>query len=255
MAVLPGENGTRPGSRPSPVPTVAYRSTGDLLVHLSLGRFRRPPISALPSGLQRDIRSSFGSYFERLPAGRRPAVPGRQCRRRQRRLPPLPVGNLLPNALYVHRTALESLDPLLRVFEGFSRAYLGEIEGADDQLHRHSGKVSYLAYPDFDADPHPALLRSIKLNPRTRRSLVREALAGSLRGAGALAGIAAGCGETQDRSVPHLAGRPDPDPPDRPGGAGRAAGRDGNDRHPGRMGGSPARAGLCPPRASAGPSR
>ena len=36
------------------------------------------------------------------------------------------------------------------------------------KLHRQSGKVSYLVYPDFDADPHPALLRSIKLSLRTR---------------------------------------------------------------------------------------
>jgi hypothetical protein len=32
------------------------------------------------------------------------------------------VGKLLPNALYVHRTALESLDPLQRVYEGCARA-------------------------------------------------------------------------------------------------------------------------------------
>ena len=58
---------------------------------------------------------------------------------------------------------------MLRVYEGCARTYLGEIEGANlVKLHRHSGKVSYLAYPDFDADPHPALLRSIKLNLRTR---------------------------------------------------------------------------------------
>ena len=31
-----------------------------------------------------------------------------------------------------------------------------------------TGKVSYLVYPDFDADPHPALLKSIKLSLRTR---------------------------------------------------------------------------------------
>jgi DNA phosphorothioation-associated putative methyltransferase len=79
------------------------------------------------------------------------------------------IGKLLPNALYVHRTALEALDPLLRVYEGCARAYLGEIDGADlIKLHRPSGKVSYLVYPDFDADPHPALLRSIKLDLRTR---------------------------------------------------------------------------------------
>ncbi len=75
----------------------------------------------------------------------------------------------MPNALYVHRNALEALDPLLRVYEGCARAYLGEIEGANlIKLHRQSGKVSYLAYPDFDSDPHPALLRSVKLSLRSR---------------------------------------------------------------------------------------
>ena len=65
--------------------------------------------------------------------------------------------------------ALESLDPLLGVYEGCARAYLGEIDGANlIKLHRHSGKVSYLVYPDFETDPHPALGRSVKLSLRTR---------------------------------------------------------------------------------------
>ena len=150
--------------------TITRRSTEDLLVYLALGRFRRrPPISALPTGLRRDIRSFFGGYADGcrraddllFRAGDADAVDD-ACRRSA-------VGKLLPNALYVHRTALEALDPLLRVYEGCARAYLGEIEGANlIKLHRHSGKVSYLIYPDFDADPHPALLRSIKLNLRTR---------------------------------------------------------------------------------------
>ena len=72
-------------------------------------------------------------------------------------------------ALYVHRTALEALDPLLRVYEGCARAYLGTLDGANlIKLHRQSGKVSYLSYPDFETDPHPALRRSVKLSLRTR---------------------------------------------------------------------------------------
>ena len=149
---------------------IARRITEDLLVYLALGRFRRrPPISALPIGLQRDIRAFFGSYagarrladVRLFQAGEAEAVDD-ACRRSA-------VGKLLPNALYIHRSALESLDPLLRVYEGCARAYLGEVEGANlIKLHRHSGKVSYLVYPDFETDPHPALLRSIKLNLRTR---------------------------------------------------------------------------------------
>jgi DNA phosphorothioation-associated putative methyltransferase len=80
------------------------------------------------------------------------------------------VGKLLPTALYVHRTALASLDPLLRVYEGCARAYLGTLDGANlIKLHRHSGKISYLSYPDFETDPHPALRRSVKLSLRTRK--------------------------------------------------------------------------------------
>ncbi len=98
---------------------ITGRSTEDLLVYLALGRFRRrPPISALPAGLRRDIRSFFGSYADGcrraddllFRAGDADAVDD-ACRRSA-------VGKLLPNALYVHRTALEALDPLLRVYEG-----------------------------------------------------------------------------------------------------------------------------------------
>ncbi len=36
------------------------------------------------------------------------------------------------------------------------------------KLHRFSGKISYLVYPDFDRDPHPQLLRSLKVSLRSR---------------------------------------------------------------------------------------
>ncbi len=149
---------------------IARRCTEDLLVYLALGRFRRrPPMTALPLGLQRDIRAFFGSYTKAcrqaddllFHAGDAEAV-DEACRQSA-------VGKLLPNALYVHRSALDSLDPLLRVYEGCARSYLGEIDGANlIELRRHSGKVSYLVYPDFETDPHPALVRSVKLSLRTR---------------------------------------------------------------------------------------
>ena len=36
-------------------------------------------------------------------------------------------------------------------------------------IHRRSGKLSYLDHPEFDDDLHPALLRSIRVNLRTRQ--------------------------------------------------------------------------------------
>ena len=128
-------------------------------------------MTALPVGLQRDIRAFFGSYTKGcrqandllFRAGNARTV-DEACRRAT-------VGKLLPNALYVHREALELLEPLLRVYEGCARAYLGEVVGANlIKLHRHSGRsfTKNLVYPDFETDPHPALLRSIKLSLRTR---------------------------------------------------------------------------------------
>src|SRR5262249_22203393 len=46
----------------------------------------------------------------------------------------------------------------------------GEVEGANViKIHRRSGKLSYLVYPEFEGDPHPALLRSVRVNLRTRQ--------------------------------------------------------------------------------------
>jgi DNA phosphorothioation-associated putative methyltransferase len=62
------------------------------------------------------------------------------------------------------------LEPLLRVYEGCGRAYLGEVEGANIiKIHRRSGKLSYLSYPEFEKDPHPALSRCVRLSLRTRQ--------------------------------------------------------------------------------------
>src|SRR5208283_3594606 len=82
---------------------ITTRRTEDLLVYLALGRFqRRPPMTILPLGLQRDIRAFFGSYTKAcrqaddllFRSGNAEAV-DEACKRAT-------VGKLLPNALYVH---------------------------------------------------------------------------------------------------------------------------------------------------------
>src|SRR5947209_1805376 len=150
---------------------IARRRREDLLVYLALARFRkRPAFSLLPPTLRRDMKAFFGSYARACAeadallfrAGEEGAI-DEACKRAT-------VGKLLPDDLYVHRSALDSLGPLLRIYEGCGRAYLGEVEGANViKIHRRSGKLSYLVYPDFENDPHPALRRCVKLNLRTRQ--------------------------------------------------------------------------------------
>ena len=86
-----------------------------------------------------------------------------------------PVGKLTPVALYVHESALDALPVPLRLFEGCARGYLGRVEGANIvKLSRVEPKVSYLSYPDFEADPHPALAEALTVNLRTFGLRVRR---------------------------------------------------------------------------------
>ena len=148
----------------------------DLTVYLALARFRkRPPISSLPLDLQRDIREFFGTYTRACETADAclfrlgdPEAVDQACQRS-------PVGRLSSNALFVHKSAVATLEPTLRIYEGCARAYLGEIDDANVvKLHRFSGKVSYLACPDFDTGPHPAILRTVKLSLRSRELDCRD---------------------------------------------------------------------------------
>ena len=148
---------------------ISQRRTEDLLVYLALARFRRrPSVAKLPMTVQRDIKAFLGSYSSACDkadellflAGNSKAI-DESCQRAG-------VGQLAENALTIHETALDSLEPLLRIYEGCARALVGNIEGANlIKLHRFSGKVSYIAYPEFDKDPCPAIQLRVKVSLRS----------------------------------------------------------------------------------------
>ncbi|AFZ35972.1 hypothetical protein Sta7437_2435 [Stanieria cyanosphaera PCC 7437] len=73
------------------------------------------------------------------------------------------IGKLLPTALYVHTCALKILDPILQDYEYEAKKLAqDQIEGATlVKFGTDRPKISYLFYPDFDSDPHPALQKSI----------------------------------------------------------------------------------------------
>src|SRR5262249_52043591 len=119
---------------------IARRRREDLLVYLALARFRRrPAFSALPVTLQRDMKAFFGTYTKGcaeadgllFKAGEEGSI-DEACKCAT-------VGKVLPDDLYVHRSAIASLEPLLRIYEGCGRAYLGEVDGANViKIHRRS---------------------------------------------------------------------------------------------------------------------
>lgn len=140
----------------------------DLLVYLTLSRFGcRSKLSDLAPEVQNDIKFLFGTYKQACTAadqmlfslGKLDLIAD-HCKRSK-------IGKLLPDSLYVHVSALEDLDPFLRLYEGCASRTIGRMDGATlIKFHIHKPKISYLFYPDFDTDPHPALQTSMQINLR-----------------------------------------------------------------------------------------
>ena len=131
----------------------------DLLVYLALSRFgRRPKLSHLPERLQYDIKDFFGSYKAGCDQADRLLFSIAESQRVEEACVAARVGKRTPDALYVHRTAVGSLAPILRTLEGCARVLVGTIDEATIvKFHAGRPRISYLGYRAFDEDPHPAL--------------------------------------------------------------------------------------------------
>jgi DNA phosphorothioation-associated putative methyltransferase len=147
---------------------VTIQRRAELLIYVALSRFgRRPRFSQLDSSLAGDIRALFRTYQE-------------ACRQADRLLLACgdqamlyvnarssKIGKQTPSALYVHRSAMAEIPPVLQVYEGCARVLAGSIPSANMiKLSVTKPQVSYLTYPDFDKDPHPVLGSAITVNLR-----------------------------------------------------------------------------------------
>lgn len=85
------------------------------------------------------------------------------------------VGKLLPDALYVHSSALPALDPILQHLECQCRQHFESLSSATIiKFHLEHPKISYLFYPDFDIEAHPILHRSVQVDWRTGQVMERD---------------------------------------------------------------------------------
>lgn len=75
------------------------------------------------------------------------------------------IGKHLPQNLYVHISALQFLDILIQEYELEARKIINNIDDFTIiKFSLNEQKISYLFYPEFDSNPHPALVRSIIVN-------------------------------------------------------------------------------------------
>ncbi len=135
----------------------------DLLVHVALEAFGgRPRFSELPRDMQLDVKRLFGAYTRAIKAADELLFCVGDPERIHVACEEASCGKLTPKALYVHVDALPLLPPTLRVYEGCARAYFGHVEDSNViKLSRRKAQISYLSYPDFERDPHPALSSSL----------------------------------------------------------------------------------------------
>ena len=138
---------------------IAYQRSLDLQVYLALAHFGKGrSLKNLSLTIRADIKALFGSYDEACEVADRllfkigePGVIKQACHQSK-------IGKLLPAALYVHISALNEIDPKLRLYEGCASRNIGGTEDANIiKFHKDKPCISYLYYPDFESIAHPAL--------------------------------------------------------------------------------------------------
>jgi DNA phosphorothioation-associated putative methyltransferase len=146
--------------------SITDRRRQDLLVYLALTHFeRRPKRQDLAPIVQNDIKALFGNYQQACVAADLMLMSLGNLEVIEERCKKSPIGQKRPNSLWVHVSVIESLDPLLRLYEGCASRTIGRPQDANViKFHFRKPKISYLFYPDFEVDPHPALQTSMQID-------------------------------------------------------------------------------------------
>ena len=145
---------------------IAEKRRKDLLTYLAVSNFgKTQKFNQFNPEIQDDIKYFFVSYAnakaiaEHIIYSLNDINLVRQCCQNSQ------LGYISGNGFYVHISAIEQLEPLLRIYEGLVSRVIGRMDEATVvKFHLHSSKISYLFYPDFDENPHPILHRRMKIN-------------------------------------------------------------------------------------------
>ena len=135
----------------------------NFLVYAALSAFGgRPKFGDLPHDLQYDAKDLFGSYTNACAEADQLLHSIADSDAINAACNATEFGKLTPEALYVHVDYISDLPPLLRVYEGAARTISGNVDDATlVKINRLKPQVSFLVYPNFDTDPHPALQASL----------------------------------------------------------------------------------------------
>lgn len=147
---------------------IASKRRQELLIYLALTNFgRRPRFSSFSKMVQQDIKALFGSLKKAFEIADEMLFSVGDLIEIAQLCQQSSIGQRTPHALSIHINALEHLDPLLRIYEGCASRNIGRLEGVTIvKIHTKTPKISYLFYPDFDTNPHPALHMAMQIDLR-----------------------------------------------------------------------------------------
>jgi DNA phosphorothioation-associated putative methyltransferase len=121
------------------------------------------PFRSLPQELQSDIRMLWPSYANVFPEATKFLFGIGDASTVRRCCETSCVGKKLPDALYVHCSAEEQLPAVLRLLLFAARQVVGDVGYNVAKISSDGRSISFLNYENFEDDPHPALLYSVRV--------------------------------------------------------------------------------------------
>lgn len=144
----------------------------DVLVYLAMTNFRKRFLRReIPLRVRNDIRAFFGDLSVAQSKGRDLLFAAGDPGEVELAVDQLGYGVFDRDEMHFtfHRTLLERLPPILRVYVYCGALRYGNPEEADlIKIHVRSGKLTFLQYDDFQKKRNPALLTRTKINLRTQ---------------------------------------------------------------------------------------
>ena len=136
---------------------IAEQRKSDIQIYLALSKFaKRPKFSHLNPTLQTDIKVLFGTYKQACLLSDMMLFSLGDLQNLADIAQKSKIGICSNKALLVHISALEELDPMLRLYEGCASRTVGRLENVSlVRFYLHEPKIAYISCADFDKDPHP----------------------------------------------------------------------------------------------------
>jgi DNA phosphorothioation-associated putative methyltransferase len=136
---------------------IADQRKAEIQIYLALSHFtKRPRFSQLDDTLQTDIKIFFGTYKQACLLADMMLFSLGDLQNLADIAQQSTIGICSKKALVVHISALEKLDPLLRLYEGCASRTVGRLENVSlVRFYLHEPKIVYISCADFDTDPHP----------------------------------------------------------------------------------------------------